>query len=344
MAVESEQVQQVMTWLAQDGHARTANVNAETLVQTLAVVVFQGDAQWPERPDRVDAYRDALSGWLGTDESAFAELTKPGAEPDVFIDWFQQLVVGWESAAAQQGRQSDPGAAAGAPGGGTAAGTANPNFDGTAGTEFYRFDQAAQEYQYSSSADAGGDWAAYDKRRYSEPAKDDSYGLTYRYDHKDNVYAWYDEPGQTWRDQAWADQQHAAGGQGAASAQPARSPAAGSSAGPAPAWDENWKMFYRVDSGGGYEFADAVTPGDESSGCGNKWLSQEQAAARGTGHRQTAASTPTPELHAAAADTVHDALRAAVESAFAAHPELRDVLTDEHIKAVLADAAQEVIG
>lgn len=328
MAVESDHVQQVMTWLAQDGPARTANAGAEALVQKLAVVVFEGDAQWPERPDRVDAYCDALSTWLGADASQFTELTKPDADPDAFIDWFQPVVDGWESAAPT--------------------GLANPNFDGTVGTEFYRFDEAAQEYQYSSSVDgAGGDWATYDQRRYSEPAKDDSYGLNYRYDRKDQVYEWYDEPGQTWRNQAWADQ-HAADAQGAANAQPSPSPATGTFAGPAPEWDENWRMYYRVDSGGAYQFADAVTPGDKSSGCGDTWLSQEQASARGAGHQQSATSTSTstsaPEPHAAAADAVHEAMRAAVGSAFEAHPELRDVLTDEHIKTILADAAKEVIG
>jgi hypothetical protein len=39
-------------------------------------------------------------------------------------------------------------------------------------------------------------------------------------------------------------------------------------------------MFYRVGPGGAYEFADAVTPGERASGCGDVWLSQEQVAAQ----------------------------------------------------------------
>jgi hypothetical protein len=341
MAVESENVQQVMAWLAQGGPARTANVSAETLVQKLAAVVFQGDAQWPERSDYVDAYRDTLRVWLGNEESQFTDLTKPDADPSAFVDWFLPVVVGWESATTQQVQQSDTNAAAGVPESGAATGLANPNFDGTAGTEFYQFDEATQEYQYSSSPDgADGGWATYDQRRYSEPARDASHGLTYRYDYKDNVYEWYDEPGQRWRNQAWADQR-ATSGHGVESAQPSQAPATGPS-GPEPRWDESWKMFYRVESGGVYQFADAVIPGDESSGCGDTWLSYEQASARGAGRQQQSAAAAS-EPHAAAASAVHDALRAAMGSAFEAHPELRDVLTEEQIKAILADVAQEVI-
>jgi hypothetical protein len=320
MAVEAANVQQMMGWLAQGG-AVASSPAAEALVQRLAAVVFQGDAQWADRPEQADAHADALSAWLGAEESQFADLTKPDADPGVFVDWFLLVVAGWRGPTAGDG--------------GAAAGLENPNFDGTSGTEFYRFDEAAQEYQYSSAAD-GGDWATYEQRRYAEPARSGAYGLAYRYDQRDGVYEWYDEAGGMWQDQAWADQ-HAAAGSGAA----AQGPAAGSPAGPTPEWNENWTMFYRVDADGAYQFADAVSPGDEASGCSDVWLSQEQASARSAaGQRRPAAADP----HAAAATALHNAMLAAVGSAFEADPELRDTLSDEHIKALLADVAREVIG
>lgn len=339
MAVDGENVRQVMAWLAPGGPVTSASPGAEALAQKLAAVVFQGDTQWPTHHEQADSYRDALSAWLGDDESMFAELTKPDADPGMFVDWFLPVVDRRAGQGAAQGQQPDPAAAA--QDGGAATGLSNPNFDGTPGTEFYRFDEAAQDYQYSAVAD-GGDWATYEQRRYGEPARDDAYGLTYRYDQRDSVHEWYDEAGQTWQNQAWADQ-HAAGGQGAAGAQSAEPTAAGSSAGPVPEWDENWMMFYRVDASGTYQFADAVTPGDKASGCGDMWLSQEEAAARGAG-RQGGSATAASEPHAAAADAVYQAMRAAVGSALTANPGLSDVLTEEHINAVLADVAREVIG
>ena len=321
MAVETANVQQMMGWLAQGGAAASSPA-AEALAQKLAAVVFQGDVQWADRLEQADAHADALNAWLGADESQFSDLTKPDADPAVFVDWFLTVVAGWQSRAS-----GDAGAGAA---------LANPNFDGTSGTEFYRFDDAAQEYQYSSAAD-GGDWATYEQRRYAEPARSDTYGLTYRYDQRDGVYEWYDEAGQKWLDQAWADQ-HAAGAPGVAAQASAADPAAG----PTPEWDENWKMFYRVDADGAYQFADAVTPGDKASGCSGTWLSQEQAGARPAAeHQQSAAGDPHT---AAAADALHKAMFAAVGGTFEADPALKDILSDEDVKALLADVAKEVIG
>jgi len=293
MAVDSENVRKLMEWLAQDSPVRSSVTAADALVEKLAAVVFQGDAQWTERPDQADGYRDALSSWLATDsghEQQFVALTTPDADPGVFVDWFLPVVAAWESMAAGQ---------------------------------------------QSAVAQGSGDLAGVEPGRYSEPARDDGYGLTYRYDHQAGVYEWYDESGQMWQDQAWADQ-HAADGPGATT----KAPGDDSHARPEPEWDENWKMFYRVDAGGAYQFADAVIAGDRTSGWDGQWFSQEQAVARTVGQPQQSAAT---DPHAAAADALHNAMLAAVGSAFESDPTLKDVLTDEHIKAVLADVASQMI-
>lgn len=59
-----------------------------------------------------------------------------------------------------------------------------------------------------------------------------------------------------------------------------REPGARTSAGPEPEWDATWRMFYRIASDGGYEFADAIAAGDRSSGCSQVWLSRAQVLAR----------------------------------------------------------------
>lgn len=313
MAVEAPNVQILMGWLAQDGHVRSEVAAAGMLAEKLAQVVFLGDAQWADRADQVDGYCDTLNAWLAADggnEQQFIALTAPGADPAAFVDWFLQVVTEWESRSAGQ---------------------------------------------QTGAQQTTGDPSAAEPGRYSEPARDDNYGLAYRYDSQSGVYEWYDEAGQTWRDQAWADQ-HAAGtasGAGVAStanaASPgAQAPAADTSAEPSPAWDENWKKFYRVDSGGAYEFADAVTPGDRASGCSGTWLSHDQVAStateqpsgQATGQEQSAATN----AHAVAADATYKAMLTAVGSAFESDPRLKGALTDEHIKAVLADVAREVIG
>lgn len=116
--------------------------------------------------------------------------------------------------------------------------------------------------------------------RYDEPAYDDAYGLHYRLDRTQQVYEWYDESTATWRDQTWADlyaaQRHES---------TADSPTPADAA--PPEWDENWAMFYRVGPGGVYEFADATTPGDETTGCTDVWFSHEQVLQRMARERAT---------------------------------------------------------
>jgi hypothetical protein len=288
VAVQSENVERLMGWLAGGSPARSAHAAAEPLVAKLAALVFQGDMGWPDRTDRVDAYRDALAGWFAGDtgqESAFGDLTRADDDPGALIEWFLPVVGEWEKWAAHN--------ESGATQGGAAAGLPNPNSDGTPGTEFYRYDEATGQYLYAPSAD-GPDWATYEQRRYSEPARDDNYGLDYRLDRTLHVYEWYDEAAGKWNDQTWADL-YAARRHGQASA--AQEPADGAR----PEWDENWKMFYRVGPGGVYEFADAVTPGDQSSGCANEWLSHEQVLQR----RDIASAPPLdPEVVAAVDEAI----------------------------------------
>ncbi|MFI9274105.1 hypothetical protein ACIGXM_25865 [Kitasatospora sp. NPDC052896] len=176
--------------------------------------------------------------------------------------------------------------------------------------------RADQDHEHDADdADEDGD----EEGRYSEPARDDDY------DHRDRVYQWYDEENQSWNDQTWADlyaaRKHAAAGE---------TDTGETDAGEAePEWDENWGMFYRIGPGGVYEFADAVRPGERSSGCGPVWLSHEQVLAR--------------DAQQEAAESLHDSLLTAVDSAFEASPELKDLLTAEDIKAALRDAAKLLI-
>ncbi|GGN16224.1 hypothetical protein [Streptomyces fuscichromogenes] len=265
MAVERENIETLMRWLADGSPARSAHAGADALVEKLAAVVFGGEWAWPDRADQADVYRDRMRDWFTGDsghEDQFTELTAPDADPGMFIDWFLPVVV------EREGREVRD--AAGQPEDGEReTGWANPNFDGTPGTEFYRADEATGEYLYASR-EAGPDWAAYDERRYLEPARDDSYGLDCRYDRRDGVYEWYDEASGTWEDQAWADEYTARGDDGTGNAAD-RSEAV---------WDDNWRMFYRLDLDGVYQYADARSPGDQPSGCGDVWLTAEQAQQR----------------------------------------------------------------
>lgn len=268
MAVETENVECLMGWLA-DGSPARALTGADRLVEKLAAVVFDGDYGWPMSTFHVDDFRDALRAWFAEDdrESRFVDLTDPDADPGALIDWFLRVVLEWEEQAARShpdDEDADEDADDEAP-----RGWRNTSYDGTPGTEYYRSDPATGEYVYAESED-DEEWVSYDRRRYSESDRDDAYRLTYRYDRKGGVYEWYDERTATWRDQAWADAQ-AAGAGGAAAGASERSEAT---------WDENWGMFYRLGSNGIYEYADARSPGKESSGCGGVWLSAEQARTR----------------------------------------------------------------
>ena len=299
MAVEIENVEKLQEWLVEGSSVRAEVRAAEALADQLADLVFQGDQEWPNYADRAAGYRDALRAWFTQDsgrESQFVALTGPSAEGSVFVAWFLPVVQEWASWAAR----NESGQAGGE---GTVVGLVNPNSDGTPGTEYYRFDEATAQYLYSSSA--GGDWATYEKRRYAEVERDENYGLDYRYDRKDSVYEWYDEAEGTWRDQAWADldvaRRHERG--------PAAEKGGG---GAAPEWDENWNMFYRVGPGGVYEFADAVQPGAQASGCGDVWLSHEQVLMR-----QSRAQSPSPsQAREPSAEPGHQEVGATLQEAF----------------------------
>ncbi|MEU9129919.1 hypothetical protein AB0D08_17725 [Kitasatospora sp. NPDC048540] len=261
MAVETENVECLMGWLAEGGPART-HTGGDLLVERLAVLAFQDDRGWPDDPGRAVSHRDALRVWFAGDsagESRFVEATRPDADPGAFIDWFLPVVLARE----EQATRSQEGDAGDEPC------WRNPNHDGTPGTEFYRIDPGTGGYLYAAGED-DEEWLAYEQRRYSEPARDEAYGLAYRYDRRDGTYEWYDEQSAGWRDQAWADAR-AAGTDGAASGASDRSEAA---------WDGNVRMFYRLGPDGAYEYADARSPGNGSSGCGEVWLSAEQARTR----------------------------------------------------------------
>ncbi|GGN28026.1 hypothetical protein [Streptomyces fuscichromogenes] len=300
MAVESENVEQLREWLAQGGPVRSACTAADVLADKLAVVVFESDAQWPERADQVDDYRDRLRDRFADDTTRayhFVELTAPGADPDVFVDWFLRVVTEWEQTAPD----------------GAGLGLPNPHTDGTPGTEYYRLDPVTQEYLYAPTADSH-DWATYDRRRYAEPTHHHAYGLDYRYDRLDSVHQWYDETTATWQDQAWADEH-----------------AAREDAGPVPRWDHDWQMFHRVGRDGTHEFADAVTPGDRFSGCGDTWLTHAEVLERDAPEKPAAPAAET------AAPSGEDSVRATVASVLRENRDLREGLTPEEVDAVIAD-------
>lgn len=323
MAVEIENVQKLMGWLAQDSPVRSSVTSTDMLAQKLATVVFQGDAQWADHPDQVDSYRDTLNTWFSTDsgnEQQFTTLTAQDADPAAFVDWFLTVVTEWESQAGAGGQQPNP-----------QDGADSPNAEPGRYSEPARDDNYGLTYRYDNR-DGVYQW-------YDEAAQ-----------------KWQD---QAWADQQHAA---AATGPAAQSehqpqSQPQSQPhtPATESHSPTterePAWDENWNMFYRVDADGTYQFADAATPGDKASGCSNTWLTQDQVVARTTtGQATDHAPAPTQhqpaaaDAHAAAAEALHAHMLAAVGSAFESNPALQDTLTDEHIRSVLADVAKEVIG
>lgn len=329
MAVERENIETLQEWLADESPVRAASKTASTVVEKLAALAFNGDADWPNSPDNADGYRDALQGLFAHDsgaESRFVALTSAAADPGIFLEWFLPVLHGWERRDPRNGDGAPDGSAPGGVASDPAAGRgfANPSFDGTPGTEFYRADGATGTYLYSAS-EQGGDWAEYDQRRYSEPTRDDGYQLNCRYDRRDRAYEWYDESGGAWRDQAWADAY--------LSSRTVASAAA--SGGSAAQWDESWRMFYRVGADGVYEFADAVTPGDQASGCGEVWLTTEQLLARNGG----GAAADSGE---GAEQSVQAAARAAVEAALESAPELKGALSAAEIADVIASLAQEI--
>jgi hypothetical protein len=72
MAVESENVEQLMNWLVCGGEVRSSDTAAETLVEKLAALVFQGDSDWPDHGSRVADYRNGLSEWFVGDSGLWS--------------------------------------------------------------------------------------------------------------------------------------------------------------------------------------------------------------------------------------------------------------------------------
>ncbi|WP_042432211.1 hypothetical protein [Streptacidiphilus anmyonensis] len=130
-AVDRENVERLMEWLAEGSEVRSAHASAESLVDKLASMVFSGEREWPGRADQADAYAQSLDDWLADDsgsERRFVELTGPGAEPGMFLDWFLPVVLEREGRAAR-GAAGQPEEDA------PETGWSNPGFDGTnAGT------------------------------------------------------------------------------------------------------------------------------------------------------------------------------------------------------------------
>ena len=200
MSVPEQNMQTLMGWLSDD--ATGAVSGADQVTEDLATLVFRGDREWPDHQDQAAGYADDISAWLdGDTESQFITLTAESGDLAAFISWMTPVLEQWKAPAApdEEGQEGQ--------------GLANPNYDSdpTPGTEYYRYDEATGDYLYAATADGSAGWAAYDQRRYSDLTWDDNYGLSYRYDKRDEVYEWYDEPNGTWNDQAWADQYAASG-------------------------------------------------------------------------------------------------------------------------------------
>ena len=328
MSVPEQNMRTLMQWLSDDGGA---SLGADQVTEDLATLVFQGDREWPDHEDQAAGYADDISAWLtGDTESEFITLTAESGDLAAFIGWMTPVLEQWKAPAAPDEDGQD------------GQGLANPNYDAdpTPGTEYYRYDEATGDYLYAATADGSAGWAAYDQRRYAEPTWNDGYGLSYRHDQRDGVYEWYDEQDGTWKDQAWADQ-YAAGGAGQADAAGAEAEAAS-----AAAWDQDWQMFYRVGPDGQYEYADAVVPGDESSGSSEVWLSYEQVATRSapapagqeTG-QEAEVEVPPEEITALVNDPGR--IKSLVDEVLADNPELAEIPEAERMQ-LISDVLKEL--
>jgi hypothetical protein len=329
MSVPVENMKTLMQWLSESDIS-----GAQDVTDDLARLVFLGDREWPNYEDRASSYADAISAWcdMGT-ESQFIALTTESGNLAAFIEWVGPVIERWDTEATRDeaGQEGQ--------------GLPNPNHDSdpTPGTEFYKYDEPTGNYLYSATAD-GSDWATYEQRRYSEPTLDDSYGLRYRYDKREEIYEWYDEENGTWNSQGWADQYAAsraaeAGAAGAAGAEPQAASAA--------AWDENWQMFYRIGPSGAYEYADAVVPGNEGSGSSEVWLSYEQVMTRATPDQ----ASPGPvdeevheeaqEAQAATINASSDEVAAAAAELLEEHPEFAEI-PEERRQQIMAEVLSEL--
>ncbi|WP_042415285.1 hypothetical protein [Streptacidiphilus anmyonensis] len=307
MALEAANVEQLMEWFADGSPVRSQHLEADVLVEKLAALVFDGERDWPDRADRVDVYRDGLRDRFDGDsagESEFCASTLPDADPAVFIAWFVRVIDEWEAEAAsaeeeeaeEEAEEDD-----------VVRGYPNPNHDGTPGTAFYRTDDEDPDtYLYADAAD-GPDWLTYEERRYTEPDWDEGYRLNRRYDRLLTRYEWQDAVSGEWHDQTWADRQ----------AEPAEEVQE-------PIWDAQWQMFYRVLRDQTYEYAEAVTPKDQSSGCSDTWVNQDAVLLRD------------------AKAEVADAMLAAAQDALQQAPELAG-LDEDDIRAVLHEIVTEMI-
>jgi hypothetical protein len=340
MSVPVENMKTLMQWLGDSDIS-----GAQDVTDDLARLVFLGDTEWPNYEDRASSYADAISAWCdGGTESQFIALTAESGNLAAFIQWIGPVIERWDTEATQDEASQD------------GQGLPNPNHgsDPTPGTEFYKYDEPTGNYLYSATAD-GSDWATYEQRRYSEPTLDDSYGLRYRYDKRDEIYEWYDEENGTWNSQGWADEYAAsrAAGAGEAGAGEAGAGEAGAGeagaepqAASAAAWDENWQMFYRIGSSGAYEYADAVVPGSEGSGSSEVWLSYEQVMTRATPDQ--AGPEPVDEVQEEAQEEAQAAIKASSDEVAAAaaelleeHPEFAEI-PEERRQQIMAEVLSEL--
>ena len=141
---------QLMQWL-RDPKAPSDAVN---LREELAYLLFYGDPTWADYEDSttISDYLSILSYWFESgdpaDSSQFLLLTTPPQPvPDqspeelanshsearkALVDWFTPVVAGWKAWA-----KKDESGMEGSP---------NPSFDGTPGTQFYRYDAKNEVY------------------------------------------------------------------------------------------------------------------------------------------------------------------------------------------------------
>ena len=327
MSVPEQNIKTMMQWLG-DPQVISASPKAEDITEDLAELVFLGDAEWLNYQDRAARYATDISAWLGDDESQFITLTAENADPPAFITWMDSVLPRWKAEASKDeaGHQGQ--------------GLPNPNHstDPTPGTQFYKYDAPSETYLYSATAAGSDGWATYEQRRYSEATWDENYGLRYRYDKRDEVYQWYDEDNGTWNSQDWADQyaaRHAS--QAAAAAAPGAEPQAVSAA----EWDENWQMFYRIGPGGAYQYADAVIPGNASSGSSEVWLSYEQVMTRATPEQAGPEPGGEQEAQKAAINPSPEEVDAFSNQLLQEHPEFAEI-PEERRQQIMAEVLDEL--
>ncbi|WP_042382303.1 hypothetical protein [Streptacidiphilus melanogenes] len=244
---------------------RSGNTGADILVEKLAQLIFEGERDWPARSDRFDAYRDRLTERFVDDsarERQFVELTGPDADPGVFIDWFLPVVLAWEEDGSAESGQ--------------------PAWD-EARAVFYRtgpggaFEFAEAKTRGQQGTGCSGSWLSHQELiELGEDPATRAHGW-------DGARAMFHRTGSGGAfefAEAKTRGQQGTGCSGSWLSHQELIELGEDPATRAHGWDGARAMFYRTGPGGAFEFAEANTRGQRTSGCTATWLTDEQARER----------------------------------------------------------------